>query len=67
MKPYDRLIIDILVDARRPLSTLEISKYGNFSWTTAKKHLNNLLVSVKYIKTYKNGNINMWKIDDEEK
>ena len=63
MKPIDRLICEILTNARRPLSTLEVSTYGNFSWVTAKKHLNELLKTVQNIKTYKNGRTNMWVID----
>lgn len=63
MKPIDRLICDILTNARRPLSTLEIAKYGNFSWVTAKKHLNELLKTVQNIRTYKNGRTNMWVIE----
>ena len=63
MKPIDIRICEILINARRPLSTLEIAKYGNISWLTAKRHLDKLLEDVHFIKTYKNGKINMWTLE----
>ena len=67
MKPIDVRICEILINARRPLSTLEIAKYGNISWLTAKKHLNELLKTVQNIKTYKNGRTHIWVIDRKVK
>ena len=35
MNPYDRVICEILKNARRPLTTNEVAYFGNISWLTA--------------------------------
>lgn len=39
LPPHERVACQILENARRPLTTHEVSKYGNMSWSTAKRRL----------------------------
>lgn len=36
------LLVGILIDADRPLSTKQIASYGRFCWKTTRDHLENL-------------------------
>jgi len=62
----DRLACEVLIDARRPLTTNEVAGYGNMSWLTAKKHLEKL--SQKDIGIYRNrkGRTDFWSVEEPE-
>jgi len=42
LKAHDRVIIDALWRAQRPLTTKQISERGGMTWITARKHLENM-------------------------
>ena len=62
LNPYERTILDILKNARRPLSTREIAEYGGMSWLTAKNYLKKLYNKRKNLHTKKKGKIRLWYI-----
>ena len=63
LNPYERAINDVLKNARRPLSTREVSQFGDMSWMTAKKYLNSLNRKRKSVHTKKKGTSRMWYLD----
>jgi len=60
LKPYERLVNDIVRNAKRPLSTNEVAGFGNMSWVTATKHLNSLIKKRKSFHTKKKGKTKLW-------
>jgi len=63
LNPYERTILDILRNARRPLSTREIAEYGGMSWLTAKRYLERLYRQRKTLHTKKKGKTRLWYIE----
>ena len=62
LNPYERTIIDVLRNARRPLSTSEVAEYSGMSWMTAKNYLERLYRRRKDIHTRKKGKSKIWYI-----
>lgn len=60
LNPYERVVLDILRNSRRPLSTRELAVYGNMSWLTAKKAVERLYRSHGDIHKEKRGNAQLW-------
>jgi response regulator of citrate/malate metabolism len=60
LNPYERTANEVLKNAHRKLSTNEVAQYGEMSWQTAKKHLNNLSRKRKSIHTEKKGKTKLW-------
>ncbi len=42
LKPHDRVILDALWRAQRPLTTKQVSERSGTTWITAKRHLESL-------------------------
>ncbi len=42
LKPHDRVILDALWRAQRPLTTKQVSERSGTTWITARKHLESL-------------------------
>jgi len=60
LSPYERVILDILKNSHRPLSTREIAAFGNMSWLTAKKTVDRLYRNRRDIHTEKRGKAQLW-------
>jgi predicted transcriptional regulator len=60
LNPYERVVLDILRNSRRPLSTRELAAFGNMSWLTAKKTVERLYRNRGDIHTEKRGNAQLW-------
>lgn len=60
LNPYERVVLDILKNSRRPLSTRELAAYGNMSWLTAKKTVERLYRNRGDIHKEKRGNAQLW-------
>ena len=60
LTPHERVILDVMKNSRRPLSTREIAEYGNMSWLTAKKNIERLYRNRKSMHTKKKGNARLW-------
>jgi len=63
LSPYERLACVILENARRPLTTNEVADYGNMSWLTAKKHLEELSKKRIGICSHNKGRAKLWFIE----
>ncbi len=63
--PYDSQIIRALVNSRRKLSTLQISKATRISYNTTKKHLEDL-EKEGTVKNRSIGRKNQWWIEEED-
>ena len=42
LKPHDRVILDALWRAQKPLTTKQVSERSGTTWITAKRHLESL-------------------------
>ena len=62
LTPHERVVLSILKNSHRELSTREIAKYGNMSWVTAKKSLKKLYNARKTVHTKKKGRARLWFI-----
>ena len=58
---HERIILDVLYLAWRPLNTKEIAEKANISWATAKKYLKRLYRK-GHLRTKKKGNTRYWRI-----
>lgn len=67
LKPVDRVACEVLIDARRPLTTNEVAEYGNMSWLTAKIHLEKLSQMDIGIKRDRKGRTHFWFIEETDK
>ena len=63
LSPHERVALEVLNNSRRELSTSEVAKYGNMSWSTAKKSLNKLYRKRRFLHTKKKGKARMWFIE----
>jgi len=66
LKPVDRVACEVLIDARRPLTTNEVAEYGNMSWLTAKKHLEKLSQMDIGINRDRKRRADFWFIEDSD-
>ena len=66
LRPLERLTCEILENARRPLSTNEVADYTNMSWSTAKKHLENLSKRDIGVHSHKRGRTDLWFIEENK-
>ena len=64
LPPHERVICEILENARRPLTTHEVAGYGNMSWVTAKKHLEALKKRDIGIQSKNKGRSKIWFIEE---
>lgn len=63
LPPVERVTCQVLENARRPLTTHEVSKYGNMSWSTAKRRLESLKKRNIGIQSKNKGRAKMWFIE----
>jgi predicted transcriptional regulator len=63
LKPNERAVLDALVWAHRKLSTRQVAKVANMSWSTAHYNLQKLHKR-KYVRHQKIGNKTVWWIRD---
>lgn len=61
--PHERVACEVLENARRPLTTNEVAGYGNMSWLTAKKHLEELSKKRLGICSRNKGRAKLWFIE----
>lgn len=61
LKPQERLALDVLKNARRGLSTNEVSQYSGMAWSTTKKALLGLRKKRKSIQMEQEGRAMMYK------
>ena len=61
LEPFEQVILLYLIRARRPLTTLQISKQTKLSWSTVKKYVHSLNRKKK-IQKNKLSNKTYWEI-----
>lgn len=62
LKPLERVALDVLKNAKRGLSTNEVSNFSGMSWATSKKHLKGLEKKRKTVHSKKKGKLTRWSI-----
>lgn len=64
LSPTEKLLVNVLYYAHKPLSTSEIAKRSHMAWQTAKKHLG-ILKRFGLLDNMKKGNSIYWWIKVE--